>query len=174
MLSCSATSNEAGTLNSRTVTASEVVAVLPPTSLVGTAAAYVKLVAMNSIQVADQTFVAADPVEVGRAVADRASWRRWWPDLHLTVIEDRGAFGHRWSVTGALTGTMEVWLEAVLDGVVLHYFLHAEPSGATARELARTNLTRSNHRRRVAGKRMAFEVKRKLEETRPVGVSRLA
>ena len=79
-----------------------------------------------------------------------------------------------WTVTGALTGTMEVWLEAVLDGVVLHYFLHAEPSGVTAWELARMNLAKSNHRRRVAGKAMAFEVKRKLEETRPVGVSRLA
>jgi hypothetical protein len=82
--------------------------------------------------------------------------------------------GHRWTVTGALTGTMEVWLEAVLDGVVLHYFLHAEPSGVTARELARMDVAKLNHRRRVAGKKMAFEVKRKLEETRPVGVSRLA
>jgi len=129
---------------------------------------------MNSIQIADETFVCADPVDVGAAVADPASWRQWWPDLRLTVIEDRGPMGHRWTVTGALNGTMEVWLEAVLDGVVLHYFLHAEPSGATARELARTNLAKANHRRRVAGKRMAFEVKRKLEETRPVGVSRLA
>ena len=129
---------------------------------------------MNSIQIADETFVCADPVDVGAAVADAASWRQWWPDLRLTVIEDRGPMGHRWTVTGALTGTMEVWLEAVLDGVVLHYFLHAEPSGVTAWELARMNLAKSNHRRRVAGKAMAFEVKRKLEETRPVGVSRLA
>jgi hypothetical protein len=129
---------------------------------------------MNSIQIADETFVCADPVDVGAAVADPASWRQWWPDLRLTVIEDRGPAGHRWTVTGALTGTMEVWLEAVLDGVVLHYFLHAEPSGVTARELARMNLAKSNHRRRVAGKAMAFEVKRKLEQTRPVGVSRLA
>jgi len=134
----------------------------------------VKLSAMNSIQIADETFVCADPVDVGAAVADPGSWRQWWPDLRLTVIEDRGPAGHRWTVTGALTGTMEVWLEAVLDGVVLHYFLHAEPSGVTARELARMNLAKSNHRRRVAGKAMAFEVKRKLEETRPVGVSRLA
>jgi hypothetical protein len=129
---------------------------------------------MNSIQIADETFVCADPVDVGAAVADPESWRQWWPDLRLTVIEDRGPMGHRWTVTGALTGTMEVWLEAVLDGVVLHYFLHAEPSGVTAWELARMNLAKSNHRRRVAGKAMAFEVKRKLEETRPVGVSRLA
>jgi hypothetical protein len=129
---------------------------------------------MNSIQIADETFVAADPVEVGRAVADPASWRRWWPDLRLTVVEDRGAMGHRWTVAGALIGTMEIWLESVLDGVVLHYFVHAEPSGVAAWQLAKMNLAKMNHRRRVAGKNMAFEVKRTLEATRPVGVSPLA
>lgn len=129
---------------------------------------------MNSIQIADETFVCADPVDVGAAIAEPSSWRRWWPDLRLTVIEDRGPMGHRWTVTGALTGTMEVWLEAVMDGVVLHYFLHAEPAGMAAWELARLDLPKLNHRRRVAGKQMAFEVKRRLEESRPVGVSRLA
>jgi hypothetical protein len=129
---------------------------------------------MNSIQIADETFVAADPVEVGRAVGDPASWRRWWPDLLLTVVEDRAEQGHRWTVAGALTGTMEIWLEPVLDGAVLHYFLHAEPAGVAAWQLAKMNLAKANHRRRVAGKNMAFEVKRTLEATRPVGVSRLA
>jgi hypothetical protein len=134
----------------------------------------VKLWRMNSIQIADETFVAADPVEVGMAVGDPGSWRRWWPDLNLTVAEDRGEVGQRWTVTGSLTGTMEVWLQPVLDGVILHYFLHAEPSGAAAYQLAKLNLAKMNHQRRVAGKRMAFELKRRLEATRPIGVSRLA
>jgi hypothetical protein len=129
---------------------------------------------MNSIQIADETFIAADPVAVGQAVADPASWRRWWPDLRLVVVQDRGEVGQRWTVTGALTGTMEIWLEKVLDGVILHYFLHAEPSGAAAWELGKMKLPKMNHRRRVAGKEMAFEVKRTLEANRPVGVSRLA
>lgn len=129
---------------------------------------------MNSIQIADETFVAADPVAVGRAVADPASWRRWWPDLRLAVVEDRGPAGQRWTVTGPLAGTMEVWLEPVLDGVVLHYFLHAEPTGVAAWQLAKLNLAKLNHERRIAGKEMAFEVKRTLEATRPLGVSRLA
>lgn len=129
---------------------------------------------MYSIQIADETFVAADPAAVGRAVADRDAWRRWWPDLRLTVVEDRGELGQRWTVTGALTGTMEVWLEPMLDGVLLHYFLHAEPSGAAAWQLARMDLAKLTHQRRVAGKRMAFEVKRRLEAGRPIGVSRLA
>jgi hypothetical protein len=129
---------------------------------------------MNSIQIADETFVAADPIEVGMAIGDPESWRRWWPDLRLTVVEDRGEVGHRWTVTGSVTGTMEIWLQPVLDGVILHYFLHAEPSGVAAWQLAKMNLAKMNHQRRVAGKEMAFEVKRRLEATRPVGVSRLA
>jgi len=129
---------------------------------------------MNSIQVADETFVCADPADVGRAVADPTSWRRWWPDLRLVVVEDRGPAGQRWTITGALTGTMEIWLESSFDGAILHYFLHAEPSGAAAWELAKMNMAKENHRRRVAGKRMAFEVKQTLEAARPVGVSRLA
>ena len=115
---------------------------------------------MNSIQIADETFLAADPAAVGEAVADQASWRRWWPDLHLTVIEDRADKGQRWTVTGALTGTMEVWLEEMMDGVILHYFLHAEPAGATGRDLARMDLAQVNHRRRVAGRNRIMSVPR--------------
>lgn len=129
---------------------------------------------MNSFQIADETFVCADPADIGAAIADRTNWRRWWPDLNLTVVEDRGPAGHRWTVTGTLTGTMEIWLEPSFDGVILHYFLHAEPSGVTAHELAGMNLARMNHKRRVAGKDMAFEVKRTLEAERAIGRSRLA
>ena len=126
---------------------------------------------MHSIQVADQTFVAANPADVGKAVSDATSWRRWWPDLRLDVVEDRGEKGIRWAVTGALTGTMEVWLEPMLDGVILNYFLHAEPAGAAAWQLARMDLAKATHRHRVAGKRMAFDVKMTLERSRPVGTS---
>jgi hypothetical protein len=129
---------------------------------------------MNSIQVADQTFVAADPADVGRAISDPSSWRRWWPDLILDVVENRGERGIRWTVAGPMTGTMEIWLEPMLDGALLHYFLHAEPAGAAAWQLARMNLAKMNHGRRVAGKNMAFELKERLERSRPVGVSPLA
>src|SRR6201998_688455 len=128
---------------------------------------------MHTIHVADQTFVAADPADVGRAVSDAASCGRWCADLRLEVVEDRHDKGIRWTVTGALTGSMEVWLEPMLDGVILNYFLHAEPAGAAAWQLARMDLAKITHRRRVAGKQMAFEVKAALERTRPVGASRL-
>ena len=89
----------------------------------------------------------------------------------LEVVEDRADKGVRWTVSGPLTGTMEIWLEPVLDGVILHYFLHAEPTGTTAAELAKLDLPGMTHRRRVAGKRMSFEVKNVLEAERPVGVA---
>lgn len=127
--------------------------------------------AMNSIQIADETYVGAEAGRVGAALADRSKWRRWWPDLRLQVVEDRAEKGMRWTVTGALTGTMEVWLEPSMDGVVLHYFLHAEPTGVAAWQLAKMNLAKMTHRRRVAGKKMAFELKTTLERSRPLGVS---
>jgi hypothetical protein len=127
--------------------------------------------AMHSIQIADQTYVAAGGARVGAALADRSNWRRWWPDLRLEVVEDRAEKGIRWAVTGALAGTMEIWLEPSLDGVVLHYFLHAEPTGMAAWQLAKLNLTKMTHCRRVAAKKMAFEVKATLERSRQVGVS---
>jgi hypothetical protein len=125
---------------------------------------------MHSIKVADETFLAAEPQLVGAAVAEPARWRRWWPDLHLQVVEERGEKGIRWTVGGALTGTMEIWLEPMLDGVLLHYFLHAEPAGVSAHDLKKLNLAKLVHQRRVAGKRMSFEIKAELEANRPVGV----
>ncbi|OHT77835.1 polyketide cyclase / dehydrase and lipid transport [Mycobacteroides chelonae] len=126
---------------------------------------------MNSIQVADQTFIAADPADIGRAISNPADWRRWWPDLQLNVVEERGEKGIRWTVAGPLTGTMEVWLEPALDGAILHYFLHAEPTGASAAQVAKLNLAQLNHARRVTGKRFAFGVKQRLEAGRTIGES---
>ncbi len=121
---------------------------------------------MSSIQVADQTFVAVPGETVADILGAPNRWRVWWPDLTLEVTDDRADKGIRWRVGGALTGTMEVWLEPmpVLHGVVLHYFLHAEPASA-----ATVDLQAENRRRRAAGKAMAFEVKRTLEAGRAAG-----
>ncbi|NMN94862.1 polyketide cyclase / dehydrase and lipid transport [Antrihabitans stalactiti] len=122
---------------------------------------------MSSIQVADQTFVAAPAARVAAAVASPSQWRNWWPDLTLGVSEDRGENGIRWTVAGALSGTMEVWLEPSLDGVILHYFLHAEPTGQSYD--GPRDLLAAIRARRVAGRRMSFEVKGKLEAGRRPG-----
>ncbi|MFD4368839.1 SRPBCC family protein [Rhodococcus sp. NPDC058521] len=122
---------------------------------------------MSSIQVADQTFVAAPPERVARALGSPSRWRRWWPDLQVKVGEDRGEKGIRWTVDGPLVGTMEVWLEPALDGVIIHYFLHAEPASEQSR--ANLDLAALNRERRVQGKGMSFEVKKELEHGRPAG-----
>ncbi|MFD1813071.1 polyketide cyclase / dehydrase and lipid transport [Rhodococcus gannanensis] len=126
---------------------------------------------MSSIQVADQTFVAAAPERVAESLAARRKWGRWWPDLRLDVREDRAEKGIRWTVDGALTGTMEVWLEPELDGTIVHYFLHAEPAGVAPADVPSLDLAELNHARRLAGKVVTFEVKRELEAGRPAGES---
>jgi hypothetical protein len=120
---------------------------------------------VSSIQVADQTFVAGAPARVAELIASPSKWRQWWPDLILDVREDRAEKGIRWSVGGRLIGTMEIWLDPSLDGVILHYFLHAE--AAPAHPLR--DLAAANRQRRVAGKRMSFEVKARIEAGRPAG-----
>ncbi|WP_124249062.1 hypothetical protein [Gordonia sp. X0973] len=126
---------------------------------------------MTSIQVADDTFVAAAPEAAREALGDQSQWRRWWPDLTLTVVEDRGPAGIRWTVAGPVDGTMEIWCEPVLDGFVLHYFMHGEPTGRLPRRerALYDELAEMNRNRRVAGKVMAFEVKRRLERGRAAG-----
>jgi len=126
---------------------------------------------VSSIQVADQTFIAAPPERIATALASPARWREWWPELALTVREDRAEKGIRWAVAGPLNGTMEVWIEPVLDGAVVHYFLHCEPTGVAPSRIASLNIAGITRERRVAGKKMAFEVKARLEAGRPAGES---
>lgn len=117
----------------------------------------------------DETFLVVPPRVVAAAVADPACWARWWPDLDLHVFADRGVEGFRWTVGGAWTGSMEVWLEAVGDGTVLHYFLRVDPTAATGR-LTRRAATREATARQRAAKRIAFALKDRLEGDRPPGV----
>ncbi|UZJ23563.1 polyketide cyclase / dehydrase and lipid transport [Rhodococcus antarcticus] len=117
---------------------------------------------MRALDVVDETFLAAPPAAVAARIAGPGRWRRWWPDLRLTVAHDRGPQGVRWTVDGALRGTLEIWLEPVLDGTVLHLFLRSElPDGAdVGSELGR---------RRRQAKAVAFELKADLEAGRPAG-----
>ncbi|GAA2826582.1 polyketide cyclase / dehydrase and lipid transport [Crossiella cryophila] len=124
---------------------------------------------MSSVDVVDELFITVPPSTLAPSLADPAAWREYWPDLELSVYADRGAEGLRWTVAGALTGTMELWLEAVLDGTVVHYFLRAERPGAvpfTPREAQRETV-----RRQRAQKKVAFTWKDQFEAGRPVGVA---
>ncbi|MFL6124062.1 polyketide cyclase / dehydrase and lipid transport [Actinophytocola sp.] len=120
-----------------------------------------------AVDVIDETFLAVPPSTVAAAFADPRAWRRFWPDLDLAVYADRGDEGVRWTVRGALVGTMEVWLEPVLDGTVLHYFLRADfpPGGAAGKPV------KEAQRRQRAAKAVALDLKFVLEDGRRPGIA---
>jgi hypothetical protein len=123
------------------------------------------------VDLADETYVVADPEVVAAAVADPARWSVWWPDLVLTVREARGRKGVRWTVGGALVGSCEIWLEPVRDGVVVHYFLRADLAsrGGPASPRRAERLRRA---RTTAWKRSVNALKDELEGSRPLGEPR--
>jgi hypothetical protein len=112
-----------------------------------------------ALDIADETYVARPPAVLAPDVADPASWRRWWPDLDLRVSRDRGVKGVQWSVRGALAGSMEIWLEPVGDGTVLHWFLRAD----LPRPLSPRRAAGERERRVRNWKRHAFTLKDRAE-----------
>jgi len=116
-----------------------------------------------AIDIADETYVRATADRVAPLVADPAEWRRWWPDLLLTVTWDRGIEGQQWRVSGPLVGDMEIWLEPVAEGTVVHWFLRADPSRPASRRV----LERQRRRRVLAWKAEIFALKDVLERVKP-------
>lgn len=137
---------------------------------------------MSSVDVVDETFLVVPPRSLAAIFADPERCRRYWPDLRLRVYADRGDEGLRWTVSGALVGTMEVWLEPVLDGTVLHYYLRADPAGGDGpgaegsgregpgRRVSPRAAAAEVRRRQLAAKRIAFALKDELEAQRPIGL----
>lgn len=120
---------------------------------------------MPQIDVADETWIDADPERLAAIVSDPVNWRRWWPDLDLVAHRIRGAQGVRWLVRASdhvpFGGSMEIWLEPAQGGVVVHYFLRLDrvPAGRVSPRLARR--TALAHRRRV--KSIFWSLKDRLE-----------
>jgi hypothetical protein len=124
--------------------------------------------AQGRLELVDETFLAATPDVVYRAYRERCAAQAWWPDWSLTVFMDRGQKGTRWSVSGpvdgrAAVGSAEIWLEPVLDGVVLHHFLRLDVA-ATPRCCAR-----AARRYAVAWKQQMAAFKDDLERGREPG-----
>lgn len=126
----------------------------------------------------DETFIVAAPEVLAAVVADPAAWQIWWPDLRLTVFMDRGVAGQRWSVTGSLVGSLEIWIEPFAGGCIVHHYLRAEPSvdGRTPNPWPDTAAgwrRAARHRARwaKAWKRNVWDLKRRLEGDRPSGVT---
>ena len=111
------------------------------------------------VDIADETYMRVPPGALAAVVADPRSWRRWWPDLQPVVAKDRGPKGQQWKVTGSLQGTMEVWLEALGRGTVVHWYLRADPRAATSARALR----RDRERRVVDWKAHMFELKDRVE-----------
>ncbi len=126
---------------------------------------------MPTVDVVDETFLVVERARVAAEFADPAAWPALWPDLRLTVVTDRGDQGVRWTVTGALVGSMEVWLEEVLDGTVLHYYLRADGAGADGGPvpLPPRRAAAEARRRHRHAKALALALKRRLENGRPPG-----
>ena len=123
------------------------------------------------MDVVDETFITVSPSRLAAEFADTATWPRFWPDLRPRVVTDRGEQGLRWTVSGALVGSMEVWLEPVLDGTVLHYYLRADPVGPDGRPAPlppRRALAEVGRRQRAA-KAVAMGLKDLLEDGRAPG-----
>lgn len=120
---------------------------------------------MAEVDVVDETFLAIRPEVLAQTFADESLWRELWPDLRLRVYADRGTAGIRWTVDGALVGTQEVWLEPMLDGTLLHYFLRADPPSPLAPSLLRKEITR----RQLAAKSVSLRLKMTMEADRAPG-----
>jgi hypothetical protein len=90
-----------------------------------------------SIDLLDETFVAVPPAALVARLAGPGLWATWFPLLDREVFMDRGEKGVRWSVTGESAGSVEVWLEEVPRGTVVHWYVRTEvPSDAQARRLS--------------------------------------
>lgn len=123
---------------------------------------------MPIVDVVDEMFVVAAPEQVRPVVCDEGRWRSWFPGIGLTPYDDRGRLGVRWTVTGELSGTVEVWLEEHGDGTIVHAYVRASPTGLDARRL------RGSHRRVLRRyalplKRHLLDLKHLIEVERAVG-----
>lgn len=134
---------------------------------------------MPAVDLVDETFIVVAAPRIAEVVSDPARWSTWWPGLELTVFMDRGLQGVRWSVTGDLVGSAEVWLETHGDGVIVHYYLRVDPtepgSSTRARVIpssmrGRREVDRLRRRHAVAWKRTVWALKDELEGERRPGV----
>ena len=127
---------------------------------------------MPMIDLIDETFVLASRARLAGVVGDRARWRAWWPGLTPVVYLDRGLDGIRWTVSGELVGSAEIWLEGHPNGVLLHYYLRADPTVPGSPTRPRPTPTSARGQRQVAAlarrqaiawKRHAWAIKDELE-----------
>lgn len=130
---------------------------------------------MPIIDVVDSTWFAARPAAVAAVMAEPGNWRRWWPGLTLAVDEWRGDKGVRWLVPSAsgpaagLSGSAEVWLEPMAEGVVGHFFLRLDP--LAGRRVSRRRAARIAHNYRIRTKQAFWALADELDPGRAARAS---
>jgi hypothetical protein len=126
-----------------------------------------------TVNLVDETWIDANPARVAAAVGQPAVWALWWPGLELTLTLDRGLEGLQWSAAGRWVGSVELWLEPMQDGVLVHHYLRLR--GSEKRWLGRLSWLRPLRpsRRRDPqqvfarqGKRVFWQLKDELESSR--------
>jgi hypothetical protein len=130
------------------------------------------------IDIADDTVIYAPTSELIAIIREESTWVRWWPGLRLEVYGDRGDKGLRWTVSGSLVGSSEIWLESIdpasagAVATIVHYYLRANPtrSGSAIQSRTVTNSAREQreiHKLRerhvVQWKRTVWALKDSLE-----------
>lgn len=120
------------------------------------------------IDLTDETLVVATAAEVRAALCDELGWEALFPGSRLSCIDDRGSLGKRWSVSGALRGSAEVWLEPWADSVVVHVFWQVDP----AHPPSARRLERLRQHYALAVKRQVLATKDRLEAGRTPGTPR--
>ncbi|MDT7580403.1 MAG: hypothetical protein QOK35_1667 [Pseudonocardiales bacterium] len=124
---------------------------------------------MPAIEVVDSTWIAAPAATVAAIIAEPGNWRRWWPGLELEVTELRAVKGVRWAVPSVaghpgLSGSAEVWLEPLAEGVVAHFFLRLD--AAAGRVASRRSAERVAHEYRLRTKTAFWALADRLDPAR--------
>ena len=83
---------------------------------------------MPSLDISCDDLVVADPAYVAERLGSDTLWREWWPDLDADAVRATRPGGRPLGRHGAAIGTAEWWLEAVRDGVVVHWYLRVDPA----------------------------------------------
>jgi hypothetical protein len=123
------------------------------------------------IHLIDETWIDAPVDKLAAVVANPDRWWLWWPTLDLTVARDRGGKGIQWvavsraGVRPKLSGTVEIWLEPLRSGAVLHHFVRLDP--IEAGQLSRRSRLVTTRRLAWHAKRVFWALKDELESGPP-------
>jgi hypothetical protein len=83
---------------------------------------------MPPVDIADETYVVVAADLLAPRLTAQSLLAEWFPRLSVDVFMDRGEKGTRWSITGEIDGSLEVWLEPMARGTLVHWFVRGEPA----------------------------------------------